>query len=122
MLYLIKILCSSNQCIDDASKNFRFKYKSPERLKTLPIRKILPAHGSPDRIKAGGYDTTFIDATLRYIRAVDEPVALPKAWNQTLQEVVKEDVEAGNLIYFAQYEVVHQSNVEGIQEVRQGGA
>ena len=89
-----------------------------QRMAKLPIKKILPAHGSPDRIAAGGYEASFIDATLRYIKAVDEPVAQPAAWNQTLQQVVAADVAAGNLIYFAQYEVVHQSNVQSIQEVR----
>ncbi|KAH8897645.1 beta-lactamase domain-containing protein [Thozetella sp. PMI_491] len=90
-----------------------------QRLATLPITKILPAHGSPDRIAAGGYDTTFIDATLRYLQAVDEPVAEPAAWTQNLSEVVAADIAAGNLIYFAQYEVVHQSNVQSIQQARQ---
>lgn len=89
-----------------------------QRMAQLPIRRILPAHGSPDRISAGGYDPSFIEATLRYIRAVDEPVAQPAAWTQTLEQVVAQDVAAGKLIYFAQYEVVHQSNVQAIQDAR----
>lgn len=92
-----------------------------QRMAQLPITKILPAHGSPDRIATGGYDPTFINATLRYIQAVDEPVPQPAAWNKSLSEVVASDVQAGNLIYFAQYENVHKSNVQSIQEVRQAG-
>ena len=95
--------------------------KELKRMATLPIKKILPAHGSPDRIAAGGYEKTFIDATLRYIQAVDEPVERPAAWDKTLKEVVTQDVADGNLIYFAQYELVHQSNVQSIQEVRKDG-
>lgn len=81
--------------------------------------RILPAHGSPDRIKSGGYDSRFINATLNYINKVNEPVAQPAAWTQPLSEVVAPDVASGTLIYFGQYEAVHQSNVQGIQEVRQ---
>lgn len=92
-----------------------------KRMAQLPISKILPAHGSPDRIAAGGYNTTFIDATLRYIQAVDEPVPQPAAWSKNLSEVVAFDVEAGNLIYFAKYEDVHQSNVKNIQQIRENG-
>ncbi|EHA50590.1 beta-lactamase domain-containing protein [Pyricularia oryzae 70-15] len=92
-----------------------------QRMATLPIDKILPAHGSPDRIAAGGYGPEFINATVRYLNAVNSPVARPPAWSQKLQEVVKDDVAAGNLIYFAQYEEVHQSNVQSIQRVRRGG-
>ena len=33
----------------------------------LPIKKIFPAHGSPDRIKAGGFDKSLIDATIQYL-------------------------------------------------------
>ncbi|KAF2022723.1 Metallo-hydrolase/oxidoreductase [Setomelanomma holmii] len=51
-----------------------------KRMAQLPCTKILPAHGSPDRIKAGGYDKSFIEATLRYIQAVNEPVEAPIAW------------------------------------------
>lgn len=81
--------------------------------------RILPAHGSPDRIIAGGYNSHFINATLSYIEKVNEPVAQPVAWTQPLSEVVAPDVASGTLIYFDQYEVVHRSNVQGIQDARQ---
>jgi cyclase len=91
-----------------------------QRMAQLPISKILPAHGSPDRIAAGGYDPTFINATLRYIQAITEPVAQPAAWSQSLAQVVAQDVEAGYLLYFETYEVVHQSNIQSIQAFREG--
>lgn len=96
-----------------------------QRMKTtlaMNGTRILPAHGSPDRIAAGGYDTSFIDATMRYIGKINEPVAQPMAWSEPLSEVVKDDVASGALIYFAQYEAVHTSNVEGVQEARQAAA
>ncbi|KAJ4424664.1 hypothetical protein N0V82_000592 [Gnomoniopsis sp. IMI 355080] len=84
--------------------------------------RILPAHGSPDRIAAGGYRTSFINATLNYIGKINEPVAQPAAWNQNLSEVVAADVASGTLLYFAQYEAVHQGNVQSVMEVRAGNA
>ncbi|KAF2686073.1 Metallo-hydrolase/oxidoreductase [Lentithecium fluviatile CBS 122367] len=92
-----------------------------KRMAQLPIKKILPAHGSPDRIASGGYDPSLIDATVRYIQAVDESVPEPKAWKLRLEEVVAADVEAGNLIFFGEYEEVHRSNVKCIQDFRSKG-
>jgi glyoxylase-like metal-dependent hydrolase (beta-lactamase superfamily II) len=84
---------------------------------TFPIRSILPAHGDPDRIANGGYDVSFIDATVRYLAAVthgDEPAA----WDKSLRDVVAEDVEKGSLVYYEQYEVVHRANVAAIKGLR----
>lgn len=91
---------------------------------TFPVDavRILPAHGSPDRIAAGGYRTTFINATLNYIGKINEQVEQPAAWSQNLSEVVAPDVASGTLLYFAQYEAVHQSNVQSVMEVRSGTA
>jgi cyclase len=90
-----------------------------KRMAQLPIFKILPAHGSPDRIAAGGYDPSFIDATMQYIQAMDEAVAEPAAWKQRLKEVVSADLEAGNLTYFEAYQNVHLKNVSQIRVYRQ---
>ncbi|ORY06386.1 beta-lactamase-like protein [Clohesyomyces aquaticus] len=89
-----------------------------ERMKSLAIGKILPAHGSPERIRDGGYETTFIDATVRYIRAVDERVEQPAAWDKKLKDVVSEDLERGDLVYLEEYERVHEENVKEIREWR----
>ncbi|KAI3530196.1 beta-lactamase [Colletotrichum filicis] len=89
-----------------------------QRMATFPISKILPAHGEPNRIAIGGYNSTFINATLRYIAAMTEDVPEPAAWNQPLSQVVDADVKGGDLIYFAQYEEVHQSNADTIRRSR----
>jgi cyclase len=94
--------------------------KELKRMAELPIAKILPAHGSPDRIADGGYDPSFIDATLRYIQAVDEPVIEPIAWKQSLKEVVSADLGPTLLEFYEAYEDVHRSNVSSIQDHRRG--
>ncbi|EUC27087.1 hypothetical protein COCCADRAFT_31339 [Bipolaris zeicola 26-R-13] len=50
-----------------------------ERMAQLPMTKIFPAHGSPDQIKAGGFNKSLIDATIQYLKALDEPVKKPVA-------------------------------------------
>ncbi|KAK2617002.1 hypothetical protein QQS21_000091 [Conoideocrella luteorostrata] len=86
---------------------------------TFPDGKILPAHGHPDRIASGGYDSSFIDATIRYIAAVDEDADEPASWTMPLAKVVAADTERGHLIYYEQYEEVHKENVDSIRKLRQ---
>lgn len=92
------------------------------RMAQLPITKILPAHGSPDRIKAGGFDKSLIDATIRYLEALDEPVEKPVAWERNLKDVVNDDLVAGRLIFCEAYEGVHQENIESMKEIREASA
>ncbi|KAL1599917.1 hypothetical protein SLS60_007722 [Paraconiothyrium brasiliense] len=89
------------------------------RMAQLPIKKILPAHGCPDRIRAGGFDKSLIDTTVRYLTALSEPVEKPAAWEKTLEEVMKDDLAAGKLVYCQAYEGVHHENIESIKEIRE---
>lgn len=82
-----------------------------KRLASFPIAKILPCHGDPDRIAAGGYEPSFIDATISYVEAMNEDLAEPGIWRQPLSEAVSSDVESGALIYIPAYEAVHASNI-----------
>jgi cyclase len=104
--------------IDDAA-NLTTHQHELKRMAELPITKILPAHGCPSRIAAGGYEPTFIHATLRYIQAMDEDVQDPAAWNRALKDVLAADLEAGNLVFFEKYEDVHLSNVKSLRSARQ---
>ncbi|CAM1501071.1 Fc.00g102330.m01.CDS01 [Cosmosporella sp. VM-42] len=93
--------------------------KELQRMATFPIKKILPAHGCPEKIAAGGYTVSLIDATLRYLEAMDEPTDEPMAWRQLLSEAVAEDTARGDLVYYAQYEEVHKCNVKLMRKSRQ---
>lgn len=90
-----------------------------ERMAQWPIKRIFPAHGSPDRIKAGGFDKSLIYATIKYLKAMDEPVAEPAVWTKKLDQVVKDDLVAGRLVYCEQYEGVHQENIKSMKEIRE---
>jgi cyclase len=93
-----------------------------ERMKELPLKKILPAHGSPERIEAGGFDQSLIDATIRYLKALNEPVETPVAWTMKMKEVVKDDLAAETLVFCEAYEGVHEENIESMKEVREESA
>lgn len=89
-----------------------------QRLGSFPIAKILPCHGDPDRILAGGYEPSFIHATIRYVEAMNEDVAEPKIWSKPLSEAVSDDVKSGALIYIPAYEEVHASNIALLRAYR----
>jgi len=81
-----------------------------ERMRTWPIRRILPNHGSAERIAAGGYPPEFIDANRRYLEqllsdAASEPAAM------SLRAFIAEDLAAGAIDYFEPYEAVHRRNI-----------
>jgi glyoxylase-like metal-dependent hydrolase (beta-lactamase superfamily II) len=82
------------------------------RLKTLKFEKILPNHGAPEIIEAGGYGPELIEATEAYVRSLlalapgDPRAAL------SLKEFVADDLAAGWATYFAPYEGVHRRNVD----------
>ncbi|HEY0120466.1 MAG TPA: MBL fold metallo-hydrolase [Rhizobium sp.] len=88
------------------------------RLRSFPIARILPCHGDPDRISAGGYEPSFIDATIRYVEAMNDDASEPEIWRTPLVKAVSEDVESGALIYVPAYEHVHASNIATLKAYR----
>lgn len=85
-----------------------------DELHRLAADRILPNHGDPDVIAAGGYSEGLIRATEQYIqtlqRARDEP-ALRRA---PLRELVAPALDAGWIRYFAPYEAVHRENLSSV--------
>jgi glyoxylase-like metal-dependent hydrolase (beta-lactamase superfamily II) len=84
-------------------------------LRALRPRRILPNHGAPETIAAGGYAEGLIDATERYIdfllRArTDESLRRP-----TLREVVPDLGPA--VRYYAPYEAVHRNNLDAVRRL-----
>jgi glyoxylase-like metal-dependent hydrolase (beta-lactamase superfamily II) len=81
------------------------------RLAALPVRCILPAHGDPDRIASGGYDTSLIAANRDYLQRL---VAGEGRDSAPLSAFVADDVAAGRIGYFPPYEAVHSANLEAL--------
>jgi cyclase len=85
-----------------------------ERLRELEPRRILPAHGDPERIAAGGYPAGLNDATRSYIRLLQRMKSEPELREVPLRELIADSLEAGSLVYFEPYEAVHRQNVETV--------
>jgi cyclase len=85
-----------------------------ERLRELGPDRILPAHGDPDRIAAGGYPAELNDATRSYIRLLQRMPNEPELREVPLRELIADSLAAGTLVYFEPYEAVHRQNVETV--------
>ena len=82
-----------------------------ERLWRLAPDRILPNHGDPEVIAAGGYGKELIRATQQYIDVLELLAAEPRLRDAELRELIAEPLAAGSINYFAPYEEVHRENV-----------
>jgi glyoxylase-like metal-dependent hydrolase (beta-lactamase superfamily II) len=84
-----------------------------ETLRVLRPLRILPNHGAPDVIGAGGYSAGLIDATGRYIDLLLQGRSDAAAAQLTLEEVLAM-LGSGDVHYYAPYERVHRRNVQTV--------
>ncbi|MBA4786024.1 MAG: MBL fold metallo-hydrolase [Rhizobiales bacterium] len=91
-----------------------------ERMRTWPIRRILPNHGSAERIAAGGYTVEFIDANRRYMEKLTTKGEISNPQAMSLKDFIAEDLAAGAIDYFQRYEAVHRRNVVAIMSQSDG--
>lgn len=86
-----------------------------DRMSGWPIARILPNHGSFEKIAAGGYDTGLIAANRDYLRRLKDAVGQGHDLSETLLEFIQSDLAAGAIAYFQPYEVVHRENVAAVR-------
>lgn len=86
------------------------------RLKTLPIRHILPDHGAREKIAAGGYAPSLIDANRSYLERLLASAKDPALDAVSLRDFVADDIVQGRIIYFEPYEEVHRSNIAAVRK------
>lgn len=84
------------------------------RLKTFSFDRILPNHGDPAVIAAGGYGRGLIDATEAYVRGLTALTPRDPRAALSLKEFIADDLAAGRAIHFEPYEKVHRRNVEQV--------
>ena len=72
---------------------------------------VLPCHGDPGVIAAGGYGRSLLDATGRYIRWLQRLRQEPALRDTPLRDVIAGDLAAGTLRWFAPYEAIHRQNI-----------
>jgi cyclase len=85
-----------------------------ERLERLKPDRILPNHGDPDLIAAGGYSRGFIRAMQQYIRILQRLPDEPELRETPLEELIAGPLAAGWVTYYEGYEEVHRENVETV--------
>lgn len=85
-----------------------------ERLDRLGPMHILPNHGDPDVIAAGGYSRGLNRATQQYIRALMRIRDEPELRSTDLKDLVAGPLGAGWIHYFEPYEAVHTSNLRTV--------
>lgn len=83
-------------------------------LRQLAPDRILPNHGDPDVIAAGGYSRDLIRATEQYIDVLKRCRREPGLRDASLRELIAGSLEAGSINYFAPYEAVHRENLETV--------
>lgn len=85
-----------------------------DELAALDPDRILPNHGDPDVIAAGGYPKGLIDATRDYLDKLLRMPDEPELRATPLTALIAGDVEAGRLTYYAPYEEVHRENLAAV--------
>lgn len=86
-----------------------------DRLATWPVRTILPNHGDPQVIAAGGYGPGLVGATRRYVEALLRSRTDPALAAAPLAAWIAPDAAAGHLHPFAAYEEVHRHNLDAVR-------
>jgi cyclase len=98
----------------DEPRSFPQHLRDLEGLLALDPRQVLPSHGDPDVIAAGGYGAGLLRATQDYIRFLRRCREEPSLRDLPLQEVLASSIEAGWVRYYEPYEAVHRSNLAAI--------
>ncbi len=82
------------------------------RLAALSPARILPNHGAPEVIAAGGYGPGLIGATADYIRWLMALARDPARAAEPLETVVGPALARGDLVWFAPYAAIHRQNID----------
>lgn len=91
-----------------------------DRLERLAPRQILPNHGDPDRIAAGGYGIGLCEATRAYIDALHAIASGERAPDTPLEELLHAHFASGDIISYDAYERVHRQNIEAVRDATSG--
>ena len=85
------------------------------RMESWDFERILPNHGTVERIASGGYGREFITATRLYVEKLLRLEAEPELAEQDLRTFAADALATGGVEYFEAYESVHTNNVRQVQ-------
>ncbi len=95
-------------------ENFEQHLADLARLDALAPSRILPNHGDPDIIAAGGYSRGFNRAMQQYVRALLRCKSEPELRAMPLRELIQGPLNTGWITYFEPYEEIHQLNLKKV--------
>ena len=98
----------------DEPQSFDVHLANLEMLRQLGAQRILPNHGDPARIAAGGYSADLIRATEQYIDVLQRCPAESGLRDARLRDLIAEPLRAGWVEFFEPYETVHRENLETV--------
>lgn len=90
------------------------QYKALGAMRGWGFTKILPNHGNPAVIAAGGYGLGFLDATREYIRALVEHAHDADFQKQPLENFVSAAVKRGDVSVWWPYRDAHANNLASV--------
>jgi cyclase len=90
-----------------------------DRLAGLKPDFILPNHGDPEIIAAGGYDVGLVKAQQQYIRALKRCHGDAGLREKSLEELIAGPLSRGWVGMFEPYRAVHKQNLERVLELRE---
>ncbi len=90
------------------------QYKALGAMRGWGFTKILPNHGNPAIIAAGGYGLGFLDATRDYIRALVEHSHDADFQKQPLENFVSAAVKRGDVSLWWPYRDAHANNLASV--------
>lgn len=85
-----------------------------DRIDELGPERILPCHGDPGVIAAGGYSRGLIRATQQYVRALRRCRDDEELRATPLRELIAGPLDAEWIHYYEPYESVHRENLESV--------
>jgi cyclase len=98
----------------EESESFDAHLRDLDRLLALDPAAVVPSHGDPDAIAAGGYGKGLITGTQEYIRLLQRMPGEPALRELSLRELLAAQIEAGDVRWFEPYERVHRENVKTV--------
>lgn len=95
-------------------ENFDIHIRELDRLATLDPQSILPNHGHPDVIAAGGYGRGLIKAQQQYIRMLRRCSDDVDLRAQPLETLIAGPLSMGWVRLFEPYRAIHQQNLDRV--------
>lgn len=99
--------------VDEADR-LAIHLRNLDALAALGATHILPNHGAPEVIAAGGYGPELIEATRLYVAKLLRLKSEPELATQDLRTFAADAFATGAITYFEPYEAVHRRNIAAV--------